>query len=375
MVDLKALYRETGSIPWVVGLSGGKDSTALTMLLLETIEALPPPVRARKKVFVTCVNTLVEAPPVIDHVHAFIARLQDYVRDRELPVEVVELQPESDQTFWVNLIGRGYPTPYREFRWCTDRMKVRPAKRFIDERPDIFGSPPVVHFLLGTRFDESVARQATMDANTNLGSDLHAHGTIPTAKVIRPIETWTTDDVWEHLLKSGWARGGTNPFLDINQELALLYKDAASGECPVVYDPSQQTCAGSRFGCWTCTVVDVDNSLREMIATGGERYDSQRLGMLADFRDDLMAERNLPENRVQGRNRQGRVLVKRDGSMGVGPYTMAYRADVLERVKALQEEVGQELITTEEVQHIQRIWLEEEANLAVVMHDRLEESA
>ena len=147
------------------------------------------------------------------------------------------------------------------------------------------------------------------------------------------------------------------------------------GECGWVYDPSQQTCAGSRFGCWTCTVVDVDNSLREMIATGGERYDSQRLGMLADFRDDLMAERNLPENRVQGRNRQGRVLVKRDGSMGVGPYTMAYRADVLERVKALQEEVGQELITTEEVQHIQRIWLEEEANLAVVMHDRLEESA
>ena len=67
VVDLKALYRETGSIPWVVGLSGGKDSTALTMLLLETIEALPPPVRARKKVFVTCVNTLVEAPSVIDH--------------------------------------------------------------------------------------------------------------------------------------------------------------------------------------------------------------------------------------------------------------------------------------------------------------------
>ena len=100
MVDLKALYRETGSIPWVVGLSGGKDSTALTMLLLETIEALPPPVRARKKVFVTCVNTLVGSCG-----HRPRARLHrpiaDYVRDRELPVEVMELQPESDQTFWL----------------------------------------------------------------------------------------------------------------------------------------------------------------------------------------------------------------------------------------------------------------------------------
>ena len=107
MVDLSALYRETGDIPWVVGLSGGKDSTALTMLLLETMEQLPPPIRKRKQVFVTCVNTLVEAPPVINHVHAFIDNLTAYVRDRDLPVEVVELVPDVSQTFWVNLIGRG----------------------------------------------------------------------------------------------------------------------------------------------------------------------------------------------------------------------------------------------------------------------------
>ena len=72
MVDLMALFRETGDIPWIVGLSGGKDSTALTMKMLEAIESLPPPIRNRKKCFVTCVNTLVEAPPVIDHVHSFI---------------------------------------------------------------------------------------------------------------------------------------------------------------------------------------------------------------------------------------------------------------------------------------------------------------
>ena len=32
----------------------------------------------------TCVNTLVEAPPVIEHVHGFIDVLKAYVRDREL---------------------------------------------------------------------------------------------------------------------------------------------------------------------------------------------------------------------------------------------------------------------------------------------------
>ena len=107
MVDLGELYRSTGDIPWVVGLSGGKDSTALTMYLLETMEQLPPPIRNQKKVIITCVNTLVEAPPVIDHVHTFIERLRLYIQDRGLPVEVVMLVPEFEQTFWSNVIGRG----------------------------------------------------------------------------------------------------------------------------------------------------------------------------------------------------------------------------------------------------------------------------
>ena len=371
MVDLGALYRETGDIPWVVGLSGGKDSTALTMLLLETIEMLPPPIRNKKKVFVTCVNTLVEAPPVIEHVHLFISELKDYVRNRGLPVEVVELVPDVSQTFWVNVIGRGYPTPVREFRWCTDRMKIRPGQEFLKQNPEIFGTPPVVHFLLGTRYDESISRKKTMEANTLLGTDIHNHGTIPTAGVIRPIEDWNTEDVWDYLLRDDWANGDENPFFEINQNLAILYKDAASGECPVIHDPSKQTCAGSRFGCWTCTVVEVDNSLREMINSRGSRYDSEKLLLLADFRDKLRDERNIPENRVQGRNRRGVILVQRDGSIGVGSYTIEYRKQLLERLLKMENEFGEELISREERELIPIIWAEEQANLAILMDKKI----
>ena len=363
-VELGILYKETGDIPWVLGLSGGKDSTALTMHLLETMEQLPPPVRNRKRVYITCVNTLVEAPPVIDHVHKFIERLKLYIEDRALPVEVIELVPEHEQTFWSNLIGRGYPTPVREFRWCTDRMKIRPAQRFIQEHADVFGDPPVVHFLLGTRFDESTARKATMDAHTRMDSDLHAHGTIPTASTIRPIENWSTDDVWTYLLKLDWANGMPNPFADINQDLSMLYRDAAGGECPVIHDPSQQTCAGSRFGCWTCTVVAEDKSLNQMIATEKDVYDVTKLAKLAAFRDRLRDERNVAENRVHGRNRRGVTLVKRDGSTGVGSYTMAYRQGLLSDLLNLQEEVEMELITPEEIAFIHRTWDEEIVNLA-----------
>ena len=364
MVDLGALYRETGDIPWVLGLSGGKDSTALTMYLLETMEQLPPPIRNQKRVFITCVNTLVEAPPVINHVHKFIERLQLYIEDRGLPVEVVELTPDPEQTFWSNLIGRGYPTPVREFRWCTDRMKIRPATTFIEERSEIFGDPPVVHFLLGTRFDESAARKGTMDAHTRMDSDLHAHGTIPTASTIRPIEDWSTNDVWNYLLKLDWANGMPNPFADINQDLSMLYNDAAGGECPVIHDSSQQTCAGSRFGCWTCTVVSEDKSLTQMIASDKDTYDVVKLAKLAEFSDKLLAERNLAENRVHGRNRRGVTLVKRDGSVGIGSYTMEYRQKLLTSLTDLQEEVEMELITENEINIIKQIWNEELIHLA-----------
>ena len=365
MVNLRALFSETGDIPWIVGLSGGKDSTAVTMNLIETLESLPPHIRRRKTCYVTCVNTLVEAPPVIDHVHRFIEVLRKYIRDRELPVVVVELTPDVEQTFWVNLIGRGYPTPVREFRWCTDRMKIRPQTRFIKENMEIFGNPPVVHFLLGTRFDESHARKKTMENHTRTGSDIHSHGTMSSAGVIRPIEDWSTDDVWDYVLKEEWADGGTNPFYEVNQDLAILYKDAASGECPVIHDPTKQTCAGSRFGCWTCTVVDVDSSLREIISSDRDKYESESLVQLADFRDALKNERNLPSNRVHGRNRQGTVLVKRDGSVGVGSYTLEYRAKLLDRLKKLQDRVGDVLITPDEEDLIRRIWIEEQADLAL----------
>jgi len=347
-----------------VGLSGGKDSTAVTMKMLETLESLPPPIRKKKQCFVTCVNTLVEAPPVINHVHQFITALREYVRDRDLPVEVVELTPDEDQTFWVNLIGRGYPTPVREFRWCTDRMKIRPQTKFVQDNLDVFGDPPVIHFLLGTRYDESQSRKRTMQANSGMGTDIHPHGTMPSAGVIRPIENWSTEDVWDYLLDSEWSNGNPNPFFDVNQKLAHLYRDAASGECPVIHDPTQQTCAGSRFGCWTCTVVEVDSSLREMIASGRDDYATEELLELADFRDKLQRERNDPKFRVQGRNRKGRVLVKRDGSVGVGPYTMEYRKHLLEELMKLDDRVSEELISPQEILQIHMIWAEEQADLA-----------
>ena len=57
--------------------------------------------------------------------------------------------------------------------------------------------------------------------------------------------------------------------------------------------------------------------------------------------------------------------MKRDGSVGVGSYTLEYRAELLNRLKELQDSVGDVLITDEEEYAIRRIWVEEQANLAL----------
>jgi hypothetical protein len=112
-----------------------------------------------------------------------------------------------------------------------------------------------------------------------------------------------------------------------------------------------------------------------MIGTGGDRYDVEKLSLLADFRDRLQLERNLPENRVHGRNRRGVVLVKRDGSVGTGSYTMDYRQTLLDRLTLIEEQFGEPLITEAERRMIRQIWVEEEADLAIALQKKLEGEA
>ena len=63
--------------------------------------------------------------------------------------------------------------------------------------------------------------------------------------------------------------------------------------------------------------------------------------------------------------------MQRDGeTLGVGPYTMAYRKGLLQRVLDTQAKFNdgaateEVLISEEEISHIHSIWAEEEVNLA-----------
>lgn len=343
--DLLDEYTADHTHPWIIGFSGGKDSTLMTQLAFEMLLDLPPRRRTRP-VHVVANDTLVEAPLVAKHLDRMLERIRGAAEALRLPVTVVKTTPKVDQTFWVNLIGRGYPSPSRTFRWCTDRMKIQPTSHYI--RSQVADNGKVI-LLLGVRREESSTRAVSVNRYSN-GERLNAHNDLAGCLVYRPIVDFTTDEVWQVLLQRRPPWGGSH------RELVTLYRNGQGGECPLVLDKNDAPSCGtssSRFGCWTCTVVVKDRSMEGFIEAG-----YAYLEPLMDLRDWLAEIRSDPTRRTAHR-RTGKIMHLADGSLIPGPFTLAARREILERLLATQVQVGENLITPAEIEEINRIWADD----------------
>ncbi|MGO7164421.1 DNA phosphorothioation system sulfurtransferase DndC [Rhizobium johnstonii] len=219
--------------PWVVGYSGGKDSTCTLQLVWQALSGLPEEQR-RKPVFVISSDTLVETPVIVRYIDVTLERIDVAARSQGLPIQTQKVMPRVDRSFWVNLIGRGYPAPSRRFRWCTERLKIEPADEFIRERVAEYGE---VVMVLGVRTSESATRAQSMSFHKIKGSLLSRHSSLLNAFVYAPIEAFSTDDVWTYLLQND------SPWGNDNRDLVAMYRNAAAGECPLVVDTSTCVCS------------------------------------------------------------------------------------------------------------------------------------
>jgi DNA sulfur modification protein DndC len=343
--DIREEYLANNTVPWIIGYSGGKDSTLLSQLVYEMLLELAPSQRTRP-VHILCNDTMVESPILMAYIDKMLVRLTESANNLSLPITVFKTSPDPDQTFWVNLIGRGYPAPTRMFRWCTDRMKIAPTSKYI--RSQISQNGEVI-LLLGVRRAESANRARSIKTHRNRdGTRLNPHDDMNGCMVFRPIMDLTTNDVWLLLLQRSPPWGGSH------RDLVTLYRNAQAGECPLVVDKSTAPSCGtssSRFGCWTCTVVEKDRSMEAMIDSGHEHLEP-----LLDFRDWLSKFRNERSKRMLER-RGGRISLMGDGVTTVaGPFTIEARQEILDRLLAVQIEVNIPLITNDEISRIQALW-------------------
>ena len=313
--------------PWIVGYSGGKDSTALVKLIFQSLLRLQ---RGRKPVTVIYCDTGVEIPLASALARQALHDLQREAENHSLPISVRVLSPPVHESYWVKVIGRGYPPPTDKFRWCTDLLRIDPVTRFLESEE--VESATVI---LGVRESESVTRSQTLAENQTQDRYWRTQRGRRDRRLFMPILDYSILDVWNVNLKLDLPRSLRA------EEVADLYA-SASGECPTVRDVQGAPCGKARFGCWTCTVAKNGTTLRNLIASG-----HSNLEPLLEFRLWLEHHRNTPRFRRTRR---------RNGMPGPGPMTLPWRRLALEKLLEIEKRSNLSLISKDELRAVKKEW-------------------
>ena len=345
-------FADTSERPWIIGFSGGKDSTVLLTLVWIALQRIrenqPYPFQLRRPVYVVCNDTMVENPIISSYTDDVLAKIDKEAREQNLPIFVKKTTPKLEESYWINVLGKGYPVPNNTFRWCTTKLKISPTSDFLLEQIDEKGEAIV---LLGTRYEESKSRERSMRKHEVRGKRLSKHNSTANTYVYAPIKELMLEEIWYiiNAVKSPWGFD--------NSILFRIYADASADdyECPTVVTNKEHTsCGQSRFGCWTCTVVKKDKSMSALIDNGQEW-----MRPLLDFRDKMQRERNDQDKRSEI-GRKGNTAITEDGR-NYGPYSPWYRAHLLEELLRVQKKVQQDkpyvtLISNQELIAIQVTW-------------------
>jgi len=282
----------------IIPYSGGKDSTVVLDLCLKHVE--------EKSIHIVYADTLVDIPLLQKHSFKVLSNVRKLSKRRRIDVKVHIVRPRPESTFWSLIIGKGYPAPNYRFRWCMDRLKLKPMR---DKIKEILSHDSNSTLLLGVRRDESQKRRMSTGRWTNGYEAKIARISI---KGYAPLIHWSAEDVWEYLMniKPAWDRS--------NRELIRIYELANGGSGN-----------NARFGCWVCTVVTKDVTLQNLAAR------DETCRALLEFKEWLRGFSANPQNRVL---RQG---VPRS-------LTINARLEIYQKLKRLEEKIGMRLISKPE---------------------------
>lgn len=326
--------------PWVVTFSGGKDSSTVLHLTIEVIEELKKENKDTKTVYIVSSDTRVEMPLIDQYFFKKINELKTFIDKNKLNMKVAVVSPESKDSYWPLLLGKGYPSPNQSFRWCTDRLKIKPATKFLTS---LSTNNKSILMLLGVRSDESQARAASIEKRERNHRGLVKHDNVPNAFILSPVKHWTNPEVWSFLstYKAPW---GSH-----NDMMKLYDKGSGEADCNIALNPESPSCGKTRFGCWVCTVVSKDKSMENMI----RNKEDQWMSTLHEYRN------LLEEYRYDNSRRQ---TIRRNGQKGHGPFTMATRQLLFEELLKREQSIlvkleDKHLISDEDIIQIQKEWL------------------
>jgi DNA sulfur modification protein DndC len=312
---------EQGRSTWAVMCSGGKDSTATASIALLFAAQYPKLVR---EIFLIHADTGVENPAVLEAYERFWLSARDFADRRSINLYAVDVEPEPERRFFAQMLVKGLPPPNPKFRWCTRDLKIRPAAAWLRQHTD----PTQTAILVGLRFGESEARDQRLMTSCSRGAEC-GHGSWldkqrPNSfQIVSPIASWRTCHVWDFLRFEAPQHG---------LETAHLFDLYSNADF-------------SRFGCWTCTLVERDNSMLNLIS----KPQYQHLAPLLWFHERLARLQHDPA--AQDRDEHGRRL----------GLSLAVRKQLLAEITILERVMGMQILSPSERSFIESA-LERESN-------------
>ncbi|MCU6793327.1 phosphoadenosine phosphosulfate reductase family protein [Paenibacillus sp. WQ 127069] len=251
----------------VIPVSGGKDSSVVMQKSIR-YKILHP--HSRAQLFIVSADTGVDNPLMQAHVR----RLKEAVDSLGLDIPFLIVEPKIQDSYMVTVFGRGYKTPSDpNHKWCVSRLKTIPGRLALQQ---FVRDGMIVCQLLGLRSSESVSRSESIERH--YADEFYGNHVLEGIRTCAPIRNWTATDVVTYLVRNEtpWAGYG-------NHHLINLYGSSMGGiaECPIGAsimsdNEAVRSCTGraARMGCWSCTIVSDDISLRNLSigddGTGGD---------------------------------------------------------------------------------------------------------
>lgn len=349
--------------PLSIAYSGGKDSTValdITLKSLLLIKEIYGSKKLDKKSFILFSDTEMELDPVIDGIFDSLDNIRNFCNKYNLNVQVDKVSPELKNMFWSLVIGKGYILPNQNNRYCSERLKVMPQQKRIEE---ILSTYSGFIAITGQRQDESLERKERLQVHTIEGSFKNhdyknCHG-------YTPIEHFSSNQVWDYIYSHSL------DWVDKNY-LGRVYAEASDDgdECRSLImglEGSTPGCGKSgRFGCWVCPLHF--NKDKTLINLGKKHTYLQKMEKFRNWLvDDATGVWNWKRDYfIHGKHKM-KMYDRENHRYGMqlpGGYSLRYRKQILTRLMALELDVleerdGRYLITDEELSYIQEIWIED----------------
>lgn len=296
--------------PWLIGYSGGKDSSLLLQLVCEVFLKH----KKNKRITVSFLDTRLEKDSKLATIKESFTKFEQI----GLITSITRCSP--DHSFWSTVCGRGYPMPSMRLRYCTKDLKQVPGDKELKQIAVKFGGGRALK-IIGMRKQEGSLRKKRLEERgapenkTVLAKRL-------TLEALYPIANVTTDELWQYLKDIGAFAWG-EPTCELEER----------------YSAGRE----SRDGCWICPFLYKEEDMNKRC-----NEEQRRIREFCYRYNGDISKRNLCTTDKQ-RERLSRGLT-------AGRFTLEARKEIFDFIMNIQKDTGQVYITPEEEEYIKQCW-------------------